>query len=181
MNVREYIGPFVIRFLVLLLAACIFILLISEIGFRLMREDSSRSPETIELIIPVGTAEKLKNGQFNTTIPDEMIFVIGDELLVRNQDVVDHELGPLWIPAGKSASLILDQANDYSYSCSFQESRYFDLTVRSPITWRDRLGALLYGVPPTVMFLLVYSFVIKPIKPKKPDNSMRKQDIIHEA
>ena len=166
--IKYYLGPFFLRILILTILASGFIFLISEIGFRLMREDSSRPPSTIELVIPEGTDAKLKLGEPNPAIPDEMIFVVGDILLVKNLDSVDHELGPLWIPAGNSASLKLEQANDYTYSCSFQESRYFDLTVRSAITWQDRLGALGYGVPPTVMFLLVYSFVIKPIKPFKP-------------
>jgi hypothetical protein len=166
-GVRPYIGPFLIRFLVLSIVASGFILLVSEIGYRLLREESSRPPKTIELLIPAGTSEKIGRGESNPAIPKEMIFVVGDVLLVKNQDTVDHELGPVWIPAGTSASLTLDQANDFTYSCSFRESRYFDLTVRKAITWHDRLGALWYGVPPTVMFLLVYSFVIKPIKPAK--------------
>lgn len=170
--VKYYIIPFIRRFLILVVAASAFILLISEIGFRLMREDSSRSPGIIELVIPAGTDEMLKEGKPNPAIPDEMIFVIGDVLLVKNLDSVDHELGPLWIPSGKSASLVLDQANDFSYSCSFQESRYFDLTVRSAISWKDRIGAMGYGVPPTIMFLLVYSFVIKPLKPIVPKNQV---------
>ena len=166
-GIKHYLVPFFVRFTIIFLIASAFMLVISEVGYRLLREDSSRPPGTIELTIPNGTAEKLENGLGNSTIPEEMIFVVGDVLVVNNQDGVDHELGPLWIPAGKTANLTLDQANDYTYSCSFQESRYFDLTVRSAITWRDRFGALWYGVPPTVMFLLVYSFIVKPLKPVK--------------
>ena len=164
---KPYLVPFFKRFIILLIVASVFMLVVSEIGYRILRDDSSRPPEKIELIIPNGTADKIAKGEQESAIPDEMIFVVGDTLVVNNQDVVDHELGPLWIPAGNSASLLLDTANDYSYSCSFRETRYFDLTVRSAITWRDRLGAMGYGVPPTVMFLLVYSFVLKPIKPVK--------------
>lgn len=170
-GIKPYIGPFFKRFFILLFAAAGFMLLVSEIGYRLLREDTSRPPQTIELLIPEGTAEKIARGEANPAIPEEMVFVVGDTLFVKNLDSVDHELGPLWIPSGNSASLSLDQANDYTYSCSFQTSRYFDLTVRSAVTWRDRLGALWYGVPPTVMFLLVYSFIIKPIKPAKQNEA----------
>ncbi len=160
-----YLVPFFKRLGFLTLAAAGVVLVFSEIGFRLMRDDVSRDPTTIELVVPKGTADQISRGESNPAIPDEMIFVVGDVLVVRNEDVVDHEFGPLWIPAGKSASLPLTQANDYTYSCTFKPSNYLNLTVRSAITWRDRLGALWYGVPPTVMFLMVYSFVVKPLKP----------------
>jgi hypothetical protein len=164
-GVQPYLVPFIKRFLLILVISTLVMLGISELGYRLLRDDTSRDPETIELIIPEGTADLIARGEPNPTIPEEMIFVVGDILVVKNEDLVDHELGPLWIPAGKSASLKLDQANDYAYSCSFQPSYYFDLTVRAATTWRERLGALWYGVPPTVMFLLVYSFIIRPLHP----------------
>lgn len=165
-GLQPYLVPFFMRFLFLLVISSVVMLGISELGYRLLRDDTSREPETIELVIPVGTSALIERGEPNPAIPAEMIFVVGDVLLVRNEDEVDHELGPLWIPAGKSASLKLDQANDYAYSCSFQPSYYFDLTVRAATTWRDRLGALWYGVPPTVMFLLVYSFIVRPLQPR---------------
>lgn len=161
---NPYVIPFLRRFLFLLAISAALILLISEVSYRLQREDISRDPTTIELVIPAGTAAKIAKGESPASIPEEMIFVVGDVLLVKNEDDQDHELGPLWIPAGKSASMVLEQESDFSYSCSFQPSRYFNLTVKSAITWSDRLAALWYGVPPTVMFLMVYSFVVKPFK-----------------
>jgi hypothetical protein len=161
---NPYLIPFLKRFLILFVVAVSVMLLISEVSYLLQRDDISRDPMTVELVIPFGTAEKIAAGESSSTIPEEMIFVVGDILLVRNEDLEDHELGPLWIPAGKSASMVLDQENNFTYSCSFQSSRYFDLTVKSAITWKDRLQALWYGVPSTLMFLLVYSFVVKPIK-----------------
>ena len=166
-GISPYLVPFFRRFVFLFIISTVVILLISEISYRLLRDDSSRNPTTIELVIPKGTAEGISQGKPSTAIPEEMVFVVGDVLVVINEDKVDHELGPLWVPAGKSASLTLDQANDYTYSCSFRVSNYLDLTVRSAITWRDRLGAMLYGVPPTLMFLLVYSFVFRPLRPAR--------------
>ena len=37
-----------------------------------------------------------------------MSFVVGDTLVVKNEDSVEHQLGPLWIPAGSSASMPLN-------------------------------------------------------------------------
>jgi hypothetical protein len=153
------------RLAISLVLAMIIILGVSELVYRLQREDTSRPPQVVELLIPQGTGEKVANGEAMPGIPEEMIFVVGDTLLVRNEDQVDHELGPLWIPAGKTASLSLGKVNALAYSCSFQPSKYFGLTVKEATTWSSRLAALGYGVPPLAMFFLVYSFVLFPVKP----------------
>jgi len=170
---NPYIVPVLKRALFLLVVAVGMMLLISEGAYWLQKDDLSREPQTIELVIPEGTAETIDEGESPSSIPDEMVFIVGDVLVVKNDDISDHELGPLWIPAGKSASLVLEQENDYTYSCSFQQSRYFDLTVKSAVNWRDRVQALGYSVPPTWMFLLVYSFVIRPIKFTKDKKNLK--------
>jgi hypothetical protein len=89
-----------------------------------------------------------------------MTFVIGDTLLVKNEDTEDHELGPLWIPAGSSASLFLDAAASYAYNCSFQPGQSFGLDVYEPVTLSTRLyGILFSGIPLGVMIAL-YALVI---------------------
>lgn len=170
-NTHPLVVPFLRRLLFLAVISSVVVLLISEIAFRLMREDTARAPETIELVIPVGTGERIAAGEDAPGIPDTMIFVVGDVLMVRNEDSMDHELGPLWIPAGKSASMSLDEKNDFAYSCSFKPTKYLGLTVKDAVTWKNRLGALWYGTPATTMLLLVYSLVIKPLKPLSQANS----------
>ncbi len=63
-----------------------------------------------------------------------MTFVVGDTLVVVNQDSVDHQLGPLWIPPGTSASLNLDTEQNYAFQCSFQPTKVFGLDVHEPVT-----------------------------------------------
>lgn len=152
------------RAIVMLLAATVIMFVITE-GVYLLRKDRvSRSPQVIELTIPAGTADRVEQGQALEEIPRQMIFVVGDTLLVNNQDDVAHELGPLWVPPGRSASLNLELVSDFSYSCSFTPSKYLGLTVKEATTWKTRLVALGYGVPPLFMFFMVYSFVIWPLK-----------------
>ena len=153
------------RLLILTIISVAAVLLFSELSYRLLREESSRAPETIEMIIPEGTAETVAAGLPEPSIPEDMVFVVGDILSVKNEDIVDHQLGPLWIPAGKTASLPMGQALNYAYSCSFRPSQYLGITVREPVTWSSRLGAVALAAPPTLIFLLVYSLVIRPIKP----------------
>lgn len=159
------------RSVLLLLLACAIMLAISEAVYLLREEDRvSRAPEVITLNIPEGTSERVEAGQALADIPRQMIFVVGDTLVVNNQDVVPHELGPLWVPPGKSASLNLELVSDFTYSCSFTPSKYLGLTVKEATTWMTRLTALWYGAPPLFMFFLVYSFLIWPLKKDDKDN-----------
>ncbi|MGB7094677.1 MAG: hypothetical protein WBD62_08530, partial [Anaerolineales bacterium] len=119
---------------------------------------------------------KVAAGEPVPAIPDEMTFVLGDTLIVKNDDVVDHQLGPLWIPPKTKASLVLDAAQRYAYSCSFQTTRYLGLNVKQATTWQTRLVALGFSVPATTMFFFIYSLVLWPINPKpKKDTTTQLQ------
>ena len=66
-----------------------------------------------------------------------MTFVEGDLLIVRNQDSVSHQLGPVWVPAQSSGVLEVVTANNYSYACSFQEDQVMGITGAAAFDLRD--------------------------------------------
>jgi hypothetical protein len=135
--------------------------LVSELGFYL-QDTTSRAAQTIELVIPLGAREMAL--QHESVLPDSMEFVVGDVILVRNEDTVAHTFGPLYVPAGTSASLTLNQPENLSYTCSFQPTQAFGLDVREPLTLATRLqGILLAGIPMGIL-LAVYSLVAWPLK-----------------
>src|SRR3989304_5198134 len=76
-------------------------LALSEITFLFLGE-TARKPKTIEVVIPLGTAELVERGEQPPDLPKNRVFVVDDILLVKNNYSVDHQLGPLWIPAGTS-------------------------------------------------------------------------------
>ncbi len=139
--------------------------LVNEVTFIFLRE-TARAPKVVELVIPAGTAERVAQGQVPPTIPDAMTFVVGDTLLVKNEDRSDHELGPLWIPAGTSASLALDSVQSYAYTCSFQPEKYFGLDVREALTLGTRLYGILYSGLPLGGLIALYA-IIMPVKRKE--------------
>jgi hypothetical protein len=163
------------RLLISFLIAFGLILVGSEAAFYLLKEDTDRAPEEIELVIPAGTAEKVANGEAIPSIPEEVEFVLGDTLVVNNHDIVDHQLGPLWIPPQSKASLFLDTADRYAYSCSFQPSRYLGIDVKQATTLETRLTALLFSVPATTAFIFIYSLVHWPLVPKPADSKGKEQ------
>jgi hypothetical protein len=95
-----------------------------------------------------------------------MKFVVGDTLIVQNEDKVDHQLGPLWIPASTSARLSLDQVESLSYECSFQPGKYLGLDVNEPLTLGTRIYGILYIALPMAILFALYSLAI-PAKNKE--------------
>jgi hypothetical protein len=138
---------------------------INEITFIFLRE-TARSPQEIILTIPAGTAEQVARGEQPPSIPNDMTFVVGDVLTVKNQDVVDHKLGQLWIPANTSASLSLDQEESLAFECSFQPTKYFGLDVKEPLTVGTRIGGILFSGLPMGILIAVYSMIM-PVKKKE--------------
>ena|SRR5687767_628954 len=137
--------------------------MVSEIPFLFLRE-TARAPREIILTIPAGTSDQIARGEQSPSIPENMTFVVGDTLVVKNEDAVDHKLGPLWIPANSSAQISLDQEENLAYECSFQPGKYFGLDVRQPLTPRTRLYGIFYVALPMMILIALYSLVLTPKK-----------------
>jgi hypothetical protein len=151
-----------VRFLITIAVGLILATIFSEVAFRLQGNTVSRPPRTVELVIPAGTSAQVAQG--TSSIPQDLVIVAGDTLLVRNQDSVAHSLGPLYIPSGSSATLTLSQVGSLSYACSFEPSKYFGLTVQEALTLGVRLeGILVAGVPLGILIGL-YSLILRPLK-----------------
>ena len=140
--------------------------MVSEVPFLFLQE-TARPPREIVLTIPAGTSQQIARGEQPPTIPENMMFVVGDRLVVKNEDSADHKLGPLWIPANSSAQLALDQEESLAYECSFQPGKYFGLDVREPLAPRTRLFGIIYVALPMVILFALYSLVVTP---KKKEN-----------
>ena len=150
------------RLLVSLLIGLALGAAISEIPFLFLQE-TARPPQEILLTIPVGTADQVARGEQPPSIPTDMTFVVGDVLVVKNDDIVDHKLGPLWIPANSSAQLPLGQVENLAFECSFQPGNYFGLDVQDSLTIGTRIYGIFYAGLPMAVLIALYSLVI-PVK-----------------
>ena len=153
------------RILLCFLIGLVLSVAITEIPFIFLRENA-RPPKEITLVIPQGTAEEVSRGEQPPGIPANMKFVVGDTLIVQNQDQVDHQLGPLWIPANSSAMLSLDQVESMAYECSFQPGKYLGLDVSEPLTLGTRVYGILYIALPLGVLFSLYSLAL-PSKKKE--------------
>ena len=154
------------RILVSILLGLLVATVTIEISYQVLKREN-REPQQIQLVIPTGTAQNVANGQVPPSIPEDMTFVVGDTLVVVNQDEVDHQLGPLWIPAGASASLNLDTEENYILECSFQPAKVFGMDVLQPVTLGTRLTGILFAGFPLGALFAVYSILLGSDKKKE--------------
>jgi hypothetical protein len=137
-----------------------------EIAFRFEGYTTSRPPKTVVLTIPPGTSLQVASG--SSVIPASMVIVVGDTLLVHNQDSITHTLGPLVIPPSSSAKMTLNQIGNLAFTCSFEPTKYFGLEVQEALTPGVRLeGVIIAGVPLGAVIGL-YSLIVWPLKKNSP-------------
>ncbi len=147
------------QILVCFLIGLVLSVAITEIPFFFLQE-TTRPPTQVTLVIPKGTADEVARGQQPPGIPENMKFVVGDTLIVQNQDVVNHQLGPLLIPAHSSARLSLDQVESLAYECSFQPTKYLGLDVNEPLTLGTRILGIMYIALPLGIMFSLYSIAM---------------------
>ena len=138
---------------------------VNEVSFLFLKTDAGRGPERIELVIPAGTAAKVAQGRSDPVLPVSLAFVLGDTLVIKNEDTAIHQLGPLYIPPGSSASLTLSQTENLALRCSFQVSQYEGIVVQDPVTLLTRVGGIIVSGLPLGFLFMLYGLVWKR-KPK---------------
>ena len=153
----------VIYIIISLAVGIILAAVATEASYRFQVNQDAGNLKIITLIIPEGTAKRVSNGDSSPSIPKDMVFVVGDTLVVKNEDLVDHQLGPLFIPRGTSASIVFNQVENLAYACTFSPDKYFGLDVKAPLTLSTRiLGILSAGLPLGTIIALYVVFAIRP-------------------
>lgn len=164
MSKQSRFRPYLVRLLLVSAISLVFVTAFNEISYLIQKDKHDRAPQTIQLIIPAGTSQRVEAGEDVPDIPPEMVFVLGDVLEVKNEDSVPHQIGPIWVPPASTGRLVMEQADKLSYSCSFQTSRYLNLDVRQPTTLGTRLAALALSAPTMASLLFIYSLLVYPVK-----------------
>lgn len=156
--------PYIIRLGIIFVICLALVAAFNEVTYYFQKDSSDRAPRSVPILIPKGTAERVAAGEPEPSIPESLVFVAGDVLEVTNEDVTSHQLGPLWIPAGGTASLALDIPQKIQYSCTFQPSQTFEIDVRQPTNWGDRIVGLTLAAPTITALVFLYSLAAAPIK-----------------
>lgn len=147
-------NPIKKRIVISVLVGLLIGLVLSEFTFIFLGR-TARPAQTITVTVPAGTSELVARGEQPPTLPQGMTFVVGDVLVIKNEDNVDHQLGPLWIPAGTSGQLVLGEPESLAYECSFQADNYIGMDVYESLTLGTRLyGILFAGIPMSILIAL---------------------------
>lgn len=102
---------------------------------------------TVEVVIPAGTAERVARGEIVAALPESLRLRRGDTLVIVNEDVSDHRIGPMQAPAGRATEAPVGSAffTPASLVCSFHPGGAIGLDTQS----RPDLLAMM----PTVLLL----------------------------
>ncbi|HSQ27643.1 MAG TPA: hypothetical protein VLM80_11015 [Anaerolineales bacterium] len=166
--------PYIIRLLIVGLFCVAFVFGFNEIVFLFQKDEYDRAPTTVQIVIPPGTSLQIDETGYSPISSDDLIFVVGDVLEVVNQDNIAHQLGPIWVPRGASSKLILEEANNYFYTCSFETDQYLGFEVRQPTTLGTRMTAISLAAPTMTALVFLYSLLIFPVQPKKISTEVEK-------
>jgi hypothetical protein len=171
---KKQLRPYGIRLLIVLVISFALAAGFNELAFAFQREAFDRAPDKITIEIPRGTAERVERGETPPEIPADLTFVVGDTLEVVNKDTVSHQLGPLFIPAGTAARLLMENPDKLTYRCSFRTNEYLGVDVKQSTTLGIRLTGLMLAAPTTAAIFFLYSLVMFPIKSQKENSSADK-------
>ena len=124
----------------------------------IMYGGTTRDAMRIEYVIPAGTAERVEAGESVASLPSNWVFIVGDVLVLRNEDDVNHQLGPFWAPAGSTLTIPMESASKFNYLCTIHPSGSIDLQIQPRNSWvRPLTITLLLGIPiGAVISLAVY-------------------------
>jgi plastocyanin len=87
------------------------------------------SPETVEVVVPAGTQERLDAGESVVVMPSVIELQVGDTLRIRNDDDVDQTVGPYFVTAGEEIALTYSVPGRYEGYCPVSEGERYEIVV----------------------------------------------------
>lgn len=92
-------------------------------------DEEKRTPETHEFVVPRGTSARLAVGQEVVVLPSKLEFRVGDKIVIRNEDHVDHPVGPYFVRAGEEFSITFGAPGKFEGYCPVSEGKRYDIEV----------------------------------------------------
>jgi hypothetical protein len=89
---------------------------------RAAHPDSDVSPPDVVFVIPLGTAAAQMRGDPAFTLPATIDVVVGQRIVVRNEDQAIHYFFYMPIMPGQEVSKTFDQVGQYGYSTVLSRS-----------------------------------------------------------
>jgi len=78
--------------------------------------------EVYEVVVPIGTFQKMMRGEFVDLIPSIIEVNVGDEFVVVNDDEVTHTIGPFSVRPGETLRHVWQSVGTIQGECSVSMS-----------------------------------------------------------
>jgi hypothetical protein len=89
------------------------------------------SPERTvqEIVVPLGTMERLERGEDVAVMPTELRFEVGDMLRIRNEDRVAQAVGPYRVAAGDEFEVTFGSPGRFEGVCPLAEGERYEIVI----------------------------------------------------
>ena len=89
----------------------------------------ARPAQTIEIVVPAGTQERLAAGEKVVVMPARLEFRVGDRISIRNDDLVAQSVGPYVVDPGEEMVLQYGAPGVYEGYCPLSEGERYEIVV----------------------------------------------------
>lgn len=112
---------------------------------------------TIEVTIPVGTADRVARGERVGVLPDTLTLRIGDHLMVHNEDVGAHRIGSMFIAPGALVRQTVgpELTGAAALTCTFHPSGLISVAPRARPGIRATIWPTLLAAVPISWALII--------------------------
>jgi hypothetical protein len=83
----------------------------------------------VEIVVPVGTQDRLDRGEVVSVMPAKLEFRVGDTLRIRNDDRADQYVGPYFVKAGKEFELQFGAPGRYEGLCDLSGGSSYEIVI----------------------------------------------------
>lgn len=141
------------------------------LGGLLIYTNGSRDPVVHVLEIPLGSGEKIAQGDNPLEIPNIWGFYSDDTLVLDNRDSVGHSLGNWYVPPNTIRRFELQPANGGFFACSLHPSGGVTLDIKPRDYDFSLMAGPVLGFGFTAWIILWISFMVMRSLDKEPDIS----------
>lgn len=85
--------------------------------------------QVVEIVVPKGTAEKIRSGQKIDVMPSTLKLRVGDTFRAVNKDTEDATVGPWIVKAGKTFEVHFGAPGTYEGVCALSDSERYLIEV----------------------------------------------------
>ena len=114
---------------VIALVAGVAVLVAASVLAVVVFAGDRREPVTYRYVIPAGTGDRIAAGEQVEIVPARLVVHVGDRLLLRNKDDIQHHMGPLFVDANGLLSLNFSDPGTIQGVCTLNVAGQAEIVI----------------------------------------------------